>query len=67
MNNNGVFLSTKIQVLRNLKAYKFISKISLDEANKVTEKVSSLITSGYRFRHTKQIDEREINYLLKII
>ncbi len=65
MSNNGVFISTKIQVLRNLKDYKFISKISLDEANKVIEIVSSLITSGYRFRHTIQIDEREINYLLK--
>ena len=65
MNNNGIFISTKIQVLRNLKDYKFVSKIGLDEAKQVVEKVTSLITSGFKFRPTNQINERELNYLLK--
>lgn len=65
MTNNGIFISTKIKVLRNFKDYKFVSKFSLLDANNIIEKVSKLISTGFRFRRTSEIDERELNFLLK--
>ena len=63
--NNGIILSSSVCFARNIKDYKFVSKLTLAEADKIIDDVTTLLLSnGMKTIRMRDVDELYKGYLL---
>lgn len=60
---DNIVLSTRIRLARNLKRFNFVPNLSVDDANKITDKVidSVMVSSGNSDSFFKKLEEEEIS------
>ena len=64
--NNGIILSSRVRFARNLKDYKFVSKLANAEANKLITQIQQLLMSAsLKTAKLDDLDESTIQYLLE--
>ena len=56
---DNIVLSTRIRLARNLKRFNFVPNLSVDDANKITDKVidSVMVSSGNSDSFFKKLEE----------
>lgn len=68
LENNGIVLTSRIRLARNLKNYKFPLKMDLDESNKVVQEVKNAVdrqSLNYKLTYMRDLTEVEKSVLVE--
>jgi len=68
LENNGIVLTSRIRLARNLKNYKFPLKMDLEESNKVVEEVKNAVDRqnlNYKITYMRDLSEVEKNVMVE--